>query len=77
MAQLVERVLGKDEVTGSNPVSSSGREQGDGVPTSSDNVGLNDLALGERRVSSPVGEFDSQPVLKNIVVTHFVFCCFC
>ena len=26
MAQQVERVLGKDEVTGSNPVSSSNRE---------------------------------------------------
>ena len=26
MAQLVERVLGKDEVTGSNPVSSSIKE---------------------------------------------------
>ena len=26
MAQLVERVLGKDEVTGSNPVSSSTKE---------------------------------------------------
>ena len=26
MAQLVERVLGKDEVTGSNPVSSSMKE---------------------------------------------------
>ena len=28
MAQLVERVLGKDEVTGSNPVSSSINKKG-------------------------------------------------
>ena len=32
MAQSVERVLGKDEVTGSNPVSSSKKGTPSGVP---------------------------------------------